>query len=180
MLDSVVTQTRFGEMVGVSQQAVSEMMARGVLQAGQPSGVWLLAYCAHIREQAAGRDPDGELAAARTRVSNEQADRLAMANAITRREFLPVALIEDVLSRVARQMGAIFDSLVPELRKDCPALVGEPLRIVEAKVARVRELASSICLDTPDPQVDDDAALEADAELEADATVDGGVVMGAD
>lgn len=167
-LDSPVTQVRFGEIIGVSKQAVHDMVSRGILDLGQPLGVCLIAYCAHIREQAAGRDPDGELAAARTRVSNEQADRLAMANAITRGEYLPVALIEDVLSRVARQLGAIFDSLVPELRKDCPALAGEPLRIVEAKMVRVRELAAGIAIDAPDPQADAAAELDADDAAEAD------------
>lgn len=164
-LDSVPTQAEFGALIGVSQPAVSEMLSRGVLPPGETCRVLVRSYCVHIREQAAGRDPDGELAAARTRLSNEQADRVAMANAIARREYLPVAIIEDVLSRVARQLAAIFESVVPELRKDMPQLPGEALRIVEVKLVRARELAASISLDAPES--DFDAEDESTDEQEA-------------
>lgn len=149
-----VTQALFAEWVGVSEAKVSQLVSDGVLERGQTGREWLLAYCSRLREQAAGRDPDGELAAARTRLSNEQADRVAMANAIARREYLPVAVIEDVLSRVARQLAAIFESVVPEVRKDVPQLPSEALRIVELKLVRARELAASISLETPDSDCD--------------------------
>lgn len=165
-LSAPITQALFASLVDVSEARVSQLVDEGTLQRGSTGEEWLIAYCRRLREQAAGRDPDGDLAAARTRLANEQADRVAHANAIARLEYLPVAVIEDVLSRVARQMAAIFDSFVPELRKDCPELVGEALRIVEAKIARVRELAASIRIDTPDPQAEADAELGDDGGVE--------------
>jgi hypothetical protein len=36
-----VTQTVFGRMVGVSQQAVSDLLARGVLTEGADAATWI-------------------------------------------------------------------------------------------------------------------------------------------
>ncbi|KQU64576.1 hypothetical protein ASC98_27655 [Rhizobacter sp. Root1238] len=78
-----MTQEQFGDLVGISQQAVSELLGRAILQAGQPAATWLRAYTKHLREQAAGRGADGELARERARLAREQADRVAMDNAVT-------------------------------------------------------------------------------------------------
>ena len=50
-----VTQSEFSGIIGVSQQTVSELIARGVLPAGGSIGEWVQAYCAHLREVAAAR-----------------------------------------------------------------------------------------------------------------------------
>ncbi|WP_157598306.1 MULTISPECIES: hypothetical protein [unclassified Rhizobacter] len=82
-LQHPMTQEQFGDLVGISQQAVSELLGRAILQAGQPAATWLRAYTKHLREQAAGRGADGELARERARLAREQADRVAMDNAVT-------------------------------------------------------------------------------------------------
>jgi hypothetical protein len=50
-----VTQEDFGALVGISQPAVSGLLANGVIQKEGTAAQWLLAYCSRLREQAAGR-----------------------------------------------------------------------------------------------------------------------------
>jgi len=47
-LQSPMTQTAFGQLVGISQQAVSDLLRRDVLQAAGTGEVWLHQYCAHL------------------------------------------------------------------------------------------------------------------------------------
>ncbi len=146
MLDAVCTQAQFGELVGISQPAVSDLLARDVLKRGDPAGVWLLAYCEHLRTIAAGRDPDGELSTERARVARETADRIAMQNAISRKEFAPVAYLEIVLGDVARQIAQRLDALVPQVRRRLPDLPPSVLSQITAEVIACRDLCAAASL----------------------------------
>lgn len=55
-----MTQARVGDLVGISQQPVSDLVRRTVLADGAGADEWLLAYCDHLREVAAGRGGSGE------------------------------------------------------------------------------------------------------------------------
>ncbi len=160
-LDAVtLTQEAFGLLVGISQPAVSDLMTRGVIQAGDTGGAWLRAYCAHLREQAAGRGADGELASERARLAREQADAVAMRNAQTRRELVPVALAEAALAHIGRQVATRLEAIVPQLRRRVPDMPPEALRYVEEEVARARSAAAALKLadaDQPDPDDEDEA-----------------------
>lgn len=54
-LDQPVSQSQFGALVGVSQQAISSMVQKGVLSPDGTLSEWLLAYCARLRTESAGR-----------------------------------------------------------------------------------------------------------------------------
>ena len=54
-LNTKATQTKFADLVGVTQQAISKQLDKGILQAGQTYKTWLKSYCEHLRETAAGR-----------------------------------------------------------------------------------------------------------------------------
>lgn len=153
-LDEVATQAAFGALVGVTQQAVSDLMARGVIQTGQPAGTWLLAYCEHLRQVAAGRDPDGQLAEQRTRLAREQADRVALQNAVQRKEYMPVVLLEEVLANVSRQVATQLDSVLPEVLRRFPYLSGEPARFIEQRLASAREAAANARFNPGELEVD--------------------------
>lgn len=143
-----ISQEAFGELVGVSQPAVSDMMSRGVIAAGEPAGAWLLAYCKHLREQAAGRGADGELASERARLAREQADAVAMKNAVARREYAPVGVIEEILAHVARQIAVVMEGLPPRIARACPELPPAAVNLVATEVARARQLAAGMNLQT--------------------------------
>lgn len=143
-LDATMTQAAFGELVGISQQAVSDLQARDVIRQGDPGRVWLLAYCSHLRETAAGRDPDGQLVSERARVAKETADKIAMANAITRKEFAPVGLLEVVLGDLARQISARLDGVVPRLSRGMPDLPASAIAFVSKELAACRGLCADV------------------------------------
>ena len=157
MLSSPVTQEQFGDLVGVSQPVVSELLARGILLAGQPAATWLRAYTKHLREQAAGRGADGELARERARLAREQADRVAMDNAVNRRELAPVSVLELVLAKMAGDVGSLLQGLVPRVRRRVE-LPTEALRIFEEEVSKARNRAAALSLadaeDEPDEEED--------------------------
>lgn len=145
-LGSPMTQESFGALVGVSQQAVSDLIAREVLARDDTAAAWLLAYCAHLREQAAGRAANGDmqLAAERARLAREQADRIAMLNAERRREIAPVAMLEVVLSKVGRRIAAILEALPIQLRRQSTAITNDDLALIEREIAKARNLAANI------------------------------------
>lgn len=145
-LDSRMSQAAFGSLVGISQQAVSELIARRVINGQDTARVWLLAYTEHLRLVAAGRDPDGQLAEERARLAKENADAKAMDNAERRRELLPVGLIELVLADVARQISTRLTALTPTLRRTMPDLPATVLARIQDEVAALCEVCAKINL----------------------------------
>ncbi len=154
-LNMCLSQEAFGELVGITQPAVSDLMKRGVITEGTAGGVWLLAYTKHLRDQAAGRG-DGELANERARLAREQADAQAMKNAQARREVAPVGVIEEVLAHVGRQIATVIEGIQPKLRRQFPDLTGEQLKAIVAELAKARQLAASVNLSSLDAEREDD------------------------
>lgn len=159
-LDQPVTQAVFGALVGISQQAVSDLVARGALRTGDTARTWLLAYCEQLRTVAAGRDPDGELSSERARVARATAEKIEMANSITKREFAPVALLEVVLGDIARQISTRLDALVPHIRRRLPDLQASVLTQISAEIAACRDLCAAANLADADKLTDADDADE--------------------
>lgn len=155
-LASEVSQATFGELVGITQQAVSDLMSREVLRPGVGAGEWLLAYASHMREQAAGRGADGELARERARLSREQADRIAMENAQSRKEVAPVAALTVVLGKLAGDVASILNGLVPRIRRRVPDVSSDVLRVIEDELVKVRARAASVSLADLEEEQDED------------------------
>lgn len=159
-----MSQAAFGGLVGVSQQAVSDLLARGVIRQGDTARTWLLAYCENLRAVAAGRDPDGELSTERARVARATAEKIEMQNAVTRRELAPIAALEVVLNDVAKRIAARLDSLVPQIRRTAPEVPTSVLARVAAEVAECRAACAQVNLADADK-----LASEGDDEDEAAA-----------
>lgn len=161
-LDEPILQSEFAELVGVSEAAVSGWVTDGVLAKGQTARQWLGAYIKRLRDAASGRDADSPLATERARLASEQADRVAMANAVMRKQLAPASLLEEVLANVCRQIATIFDAIPSQLRTRCPDLPGDAMRIVEDEIARARSLAASATLGDVDPTQTDQGDDQAD------------------
>jgi len=56
-MDAPATQVEFGELVGITKQAVFNHIQSGVLPANGTLRQWLSAYCSRLRNEAAGRIP---------------------------------------------------------------------------------------------------------------------------
>jgi hypothetical protein len=125
------TQAEFAALVGVSQPAVSDMLARGVIKPGQTTVEWLQSYCAHLREQAAGRGGDGELAAKRAEESGKRTELLEIKIAQLRREVVPVAVLEQILAHLHRL---------------CPDLPLEGVKLIEDGIAKACNATASMTL----------------------------------
>lgn len=141
-------QGQFGELVGISQQAVSTLVQRGILPDGASADEWLLAYCDNLREVAAGRggDAQSELTAERARLAREQADRIAMQNAERRGELAPANIIEQVLARVGARVGRLLETIPGELRRRMPDMTAEDVEAVTRTVNKARNLAAGMSL----------------------------------
>lgn len=170
-LASPLTQAQFGDLVGISQQAVSDLVRRTILPDGATGDEWLLAYCDHLREVAAGRGGSNamELAAERARLAREQADKLAMQNAVTRGELAPAHLLEQVLARAGARAGRLLETIPGLLRRRLPQLSADDIGAVAVIVAKARNIAGSMRLSDLEREDDADTAIDIDAALEDEA-----------
>jgi phage terminase Nu1 subunit (DNA packaging protein) len=166
-LDQPCTQAAFGALIGVSQPTVSELISREILKPGDTAAQWLLAYCAHMREQAAGRGADGELAFQRSELARVSRERAEIKLALERRQYAPVAVIEQVLATVGRSIVGVLEPLHVNLHRQCPALTPEDLKLIQAEISRACDIAVSASLSVLDAE-DDPAEAAAPAPDDVD------------
>lgn len=135
-------------MVGISQQAVGNLVGRGVLDTSAPALQVLHAYCSHLREQAAGRAASGELdlATERAGLAREQRIRVALQNAVTQKELAPVAVLEEVLAKAGARIAGIFDAIPGAVRRRVPSLSSDEVNAIGAEIARIRNIVAAMSL----------------------------------
>src|SRR5471032_3329577 len=152
-LNGPATQSAFGDLVGISQQAVSDLIKRDVLAVGQPALTWLHAYCAHLREQAAGRAAAGDLdlAAERAALARAQRERIEMQNAETRRESAPVVLLELAVASIGRKIAAVLEAIPIKIKRRSKNLSAEDIEIITAEIVKARNIAALAQFDMEDP-----------------------------
>ncbi|MBL8360712.1 MAG: hypothetical protein JNN18_09490 [Rubrivivax sp.] len=121
-LDNPITQDDFADLIGVTQQAVSEMIVAGHLSRKGTGRDWLLAYCKRLRDKAAGRDNDSILSQERAALARAQRIGQEMKNAIVSKDYAPISLMATVLAEAAQSAVEHFDALPASLRVACPDL----------------------------------------------------------
>lgn len=143
-LDSKATQRQFGLLVGITQAAVSQSIAEGILTAGQTYREWLMAYCKRLREKAAGRYSAGDLdlTEERARLARAQSERIEMENAVKRGELAPIDTLRDALVPVVAQIAATLESVPVKLKREAPHLTAQDMEIVKREIARAQNLAA--------------------------------------
>ncbi len=167
-MQGFATQAGFGAAVGISQQAVSELVRAGVLVDGATAAEWLLAYCHRLREQAAGRmgaDASGlDLVQERAALARAQREGIEIKNATLRGEFASVQLLAQVLANASQAVAERFDHLKAEVRLACPDLPPEATDrvltvIAAARNAWVTETAELVArkLQPDDDEADDES-----------------------
>lgn len=157
-----VTQQNFGDLVGITQQAVSDLVRRGVLVEGAPVGTWLTAYCAHLREIAAGRSGTGDLnlVQERARLAKEQADERELRNAVLRGEYAPLVALEMAAADAGRQIGQILEGIPVQLKRRCPHLTGADLELIQEAIVEARNVAAAITVEADDAVTVDSESIE--------------------
>lgn len=142
-------QAEIAEHLDMSDRAVREFLdAAAIDQRAVTLTDIRLAYIRRQREVAAGRMAFGDLdlATERARLAKEQADRIALQNAITRREYAPTMIIEEVLTRTAARINVIFEALTGSLRRNFPDLTAEKIDHINREIAKARNLVAEIRL----------------------------------
>jgi phage terminase Nu1 subunit (DNA packaging protein) len=158
------TQADLAEILGISQQAVSLIEGKGIAQRDMTLMNWIAAYTSHLREIAAGRLASGDLdlASERARLAKEQADKIALQNAVTRRELAPVTLIEEVLAKAGSRVAGILDAIPGAIRRRMPELGADGIELISVEIAKARNIAAAVRLqdifeeETADPDAEDD------------------------
>lgn len=161
-LSKSATQQRFSELIGISQQAVSDLCRRGVLNQGQSVGEWLQRYCSHLREQAAGRATNGDLdlATERAALARAQREKIEMQNDVMRKEFGPIEALEMGLSDLMARVASKLDTIPGKLRVYTDQLTADDLDIVAGVLADVRNDIADMRIDWfgDDDEGDDEIA----------------------
>jgi phage terminase Nu1 subunit (DNA packaging protein) len=108
-MDNELPAAEFQKLVGVNKVTVADLAKRGVVVRGKKRGTYTIesvsGYCAHLREQAAGRGGDAG-ADVRARFGSAQAS-LAEARAQRMRgEVAPIAEVERTLTDACRAIRA--------------------------------------------------------------------------
>lgn len=155
--DIHLTQRELADLLGVTQQAISLIEGNGVADRSMDLQSWLRSYTSHLRETAAGRLATGDLdlATERARLAKEQADRIAMQNAIQRRELAPVVLITEVLAKTGTRVAGILEAIPGQVRRRLPDLPASEVEAIQREIVKARNLCASIRLEDLD---DDDEA----------------------
>lgn len=169
-LDGTAVQAIVGDVVGVSQQAISALVTDGKLPEGLTLGETIQAYCHRLREQAAGRMGDEvgglDLSQERAALAREMRHGHEIKNAVARGTYADIQLLADVLSAASQAVVERFDQLPGMLKKACPDLPDAAREQVMVAIAAARnewvrtteKLVSQKIIGTDDDQGELDAA----------------------
>lgn len=167
VIPGAVTQAEFGAAVGISQQAVSQLVQAGVLREGAAAADWLQAYCHRLREQAAGRmgagDSGLDLATERAALARAQREGIEIKNAVLRGDYAAVSLLSEVLATASQAVAERFEHLPGQVRKACPDLpataIDQVMKIIaDARNEWVRQTAAlvpaAVLADDDEPELE--------------------------
>lgn len=159
----MLTQVGIGNHLDMDQSTVSRLCDElGIDWRNSTLDQVRIAYIRRLREMAAGRATTGDLdlAGERARLAKEQADRVAMQNAVTRGELAPVSLIEEVLCKAAARVAGILDAIPGMIRRRVPQLSADEIDLVRGEIAKARNIAAKMSLaDLNDTELPDDTAV---------------------
>ncbi|BAI72535.1 hypothetical protein AZL_018970 [Azospirillum sp. B510] len=160
----MATQQEVGRHLDLSERSVRDLLDRSVLPAARRGALDLdtcrAAYIKHLRAVAAGRSlgPAGDdLTTERARLAREQADAVAIRNAVSRRELLPrsdvtravvgaFTIVRDRLSALpARLAGSLAATTDPaDARARLETAIADVLaELAETRVVTVEEPADA-------------------------------------
>lgn len=167
LMNREVTQAEFAALVGVSEARVSQLLEEGTLAKGQTAHQWLVSYVERLRDQAAGRDPNGELAAARTDLARQQALGQRLKNATTQGEYASIGLLADILGTASAALGERLEALPPRIKIACPELTDGARAMLESTIATARNEWLRATVELVEAKLDALAEDEADEDLAA-------------
>ena len=145
-LDQVWRQVDLAEFLEVSEKTVSEWTSEGLFDGAETGAEKVRAVYRRLSETAAGRV--GSLAVERARLARAQAENVETKNAVLRREYAPVVLLQEALGRACRQMAGVLEALPVKLRKRSQILTAEDIKFIETEIAELRNIAAASVLES--------------------------------
>lgn len=135
-----------GSLLGISGRSVRDLASRSIIGrvgAGRyPVRESVRSYCAHLREQAAARSGSSTLTDERIRVAREQADKLAMQNALVRGEMIAAREVESVWSATLRGVRAELQALPGRIQQRLGHLTAHDVSEIDHEIrATLTEIA---------------------------------------
>ena len=153
-------QNEIAEHLDMSQQAVSQWLERLAIDWKNATIDQVrIAYIRSLREQAAGRATSGDLdlATERARLAKEQADRVAMQNAITRGELTETVVLERVLAATASKISGVLDAIPGMVRRRVMSVSASEVDMIAGEVAKARNSISAMSISDLDLDELDDS-----------------------
>lgn len=163
----MLTQKEIADHLDMEQQAVSKMCAElDIDWKAMSLDEIRVIYIRRLRAVAARWASNGnlDLAAERARLAREQADRVAMQNAVSRNELAPTHLVEEVLAKAGARAARILDALPGVIKRREPHLSAETIEAIKRDIAKVRNVAAQVSLAQLREEDPDDAEGEAAAD----------------
>ncbi|MCX5571471.1 helix-turn-helix domain-containing protein [Kaistia nematophila] len=139
-LDAEIAAMDLADFLGVSKRAISDFADRGIIAKTGRNRFDLRRsiqlYCDHLRGVAAGRGGDGgdALATERARLAREQADKVAMENAASRRELITVTDVRGEWVAIARRIRNMMMSVPSRCRQMLPHLTTFDVDLIDREI----------------------------------------------
>jgi len=139
----IASTASIAALLGVTTRTVTELAQKGVIsRAGRglfPVAESVRGYVAHLREQAAGRTASATLTDERTRLAREQADKVAMANAVARGEMLPARQVQSEWASILRDVRAGLLAVASRCGSNLPHLTQHDVASIDAEIRSALE-----------------------------------------
>lgn len=135
-----VTADELAGLLGIAPRTVRDLAGRGlVVKAGRGRydlAASVASYCAHLREQAAGRAGDAQagLAAERARQAKEMADNIAMKNAALRGDLVDAKAVTSEWSGILRRLRARMLAVPARVNQRLPFLKPHDVAEIDAEL----------------------------------------------
>lgn len=142
VLDQVISQAEFAQIIGVSEARVSQLIAEDVIVRGDTVSAWLLGYCERLRDAAAGRGSMGggelDLVQEKAKLARAQTEGVELKNSVARGEYAPITLLAEVLAVASQTVVERFEQLPGQLKRVCPDLPDDAREQVMTTIAAAR------------------------------------------
>lgn len=137
--DSEVPAVELAEWLGVSERAISDYVRKGIIAKSAPGKFRLresiVAVAIHLRELSAQRGASSVgLTAQRERIAREQADKLAMQNAASRRELLPAKAVADEWASILRMVRSRMLASPSRIQQQLGHLSAHDVAVIDREI----------------------------------------------
>lgn len=155
-MGKIVKRVELSEILGVSTQSIikwgqeqnnpipiygSNENTRAVLYDTEKVIEWLLTRRGGGTGEKSLKDKSAEQD---LRLATEKADALAIKNAILRREYAPIAVVSQVLSKVGAQIGSVLDTLPLNVKRRVPELENQTIELIKSEVVKTQNVIATM------------------------------------